>query len=394
MPMIPLTSTWSVWPAGHFLRFLGAALVAALALLSGCGSAPPPAAPAGEHSLEQAVKRSVAHLVALAEPARAASPTPPRLFVTPTTDTFAGAELQEAGRVMALLRQHLQTVQPPFNLAPAGPREGLATDDWRLDSRLFAEPGATPGRFQLELRLIKHATSEVLARSGARVVQEGVNLATLAPTPPPKPAEPQVPAVVPPTAAQVAHANAQLERAQAAYAAGRLNDALVQYGQVAKLPGADVLKARVGEYVTLNRLGRKVQAEAVFSQIVTLGLQARALSVKLLFAPRGTEYWPDAAVSGPYPAWLKEIARQATGMTDCLAVVGHSSRSGGELARMKTSLERARVVGAQLIKEVPALAQRLRYIGMGSKEAVVGTGADDASDAVDRRVEFRVVPCQ
>jgi outer membrane protein OmpA-like peptidoglycan-associated protein len=31
--------------------------------------------------------------------------------------------------------------------------------------------------------------------------------------------------------------------------------------------------------------------------------------------------------------------------------------------------------------------------GVGSKQTIVGNGRDDASDALDRRVEFRVIDC-
>ena len=31
--------------------------------------------------------------------------------------------------------------------------------------------------------------------------------------------------------------------------------------------------------------------------------------------------------------------------------------------------------------------------GVGSREKLVGTGTDDVRDALDRRVEFKVVPC-
>jgi hypothetical protein len=30
---------------------------------------------------------------------------------------------------------------------------------------------------------------------------------------------------------------------------------------------------------------------------------------------------------------------------------------------------------------------------MGSRENIVGTGRDDVTDAIDRRVEFRALPC-
>jgi outer membrane protein OmpA-like peptidoglycan-associated protein len=39
------------------------------------------------------------------------------------------------------------------------------------------------------------------------------------------------------------------------------------------------------------------------------------------------------------------------------------------------------------------LASKLSAAGVGSKEALVGLGTDDMRDAIDRRVEFRVVDC-
>jgi hypothetical protein len=38
----------------------------------------------------------------------------------------------------------------------------------------------------------------------------------------------------------------------------------------------------------------------------------------------------------------------------------------------------------------PALASRLSATGVGWRETIVGTGADNASDALDRRVEFKI----
>ena len=39
------------------------------------------------------------------------------------------------------------------------------------------------------------------------------------------------------------------------------------------------------------------------------------------------------------------------------------------------------------------LATRTRASGMGWRENIVGTGTDDVSDALDRRVEFKIVDC-
>ena len=39
------------------------------------------------------------------------------------------------------------------------------------------------------------------------------------------------------------------------------------------------------------------------------------------------------------------------------------------------------------------LANRMIAAGVGSAETIVGSGKDNASDALDRRVEFKVVKC-
>ena len=118
------------------------------------------------------------------------------------------------------------------------------------------------------------------------------------------------------------------------------------------------------------------------------------MGVKLLFAPGRTDYIDDPALSRPYPDWLREIARQAGAATTCLQVVGHSSRTGAEDFNVSLSAQRAEIVRQQLEAANPALARRVETTGVGWRENLVGTGSDDLKDAVDRRVEFKVVDCR
>ena len=54
---------------------------------------------------------------------------------------------------------------------------------------------------------------------------------------------------------------------------------------------------------------------------------------------------------------------------------------------------RAENVKNRLERESPKLKGRVIASGVGSREKLVGTGTDDVRDALDRRVEFKVVPC-
>ena len=47
----------------------------------------------------------------------------------------------------------------------------------------------------------------------------------------------------------------------------------------------------------------------------------------------------------------------------------------------------------RLVQEAPELGPRTRALGMGFRENIVGSGTDNAFDVLDRRVEFKIVPC-
>ena len=98
-------------------------------------------------------------------------------------------------------------------------------------------------------------------------------------------------------------------------------------------------------------------------------------------------------MTDPYPVWLKAIASRASSGSSCLEVTGQTSATGPEPLNERLSLLRAEYVKAQLEASAPALAKRTIAAGMGSRQTMVGSGRDNASDALDRRVEFKVIGC-
>lgn len=181
--------------------------------------------------------------------------------------------------------------------------------------------------------------------------------------------------------------------ATAAYNAGQYQQALTQYRQVLVAPNGEQLRALNGVYLASWKLGRTDEAEQAFGRVVSYGLASRNLGVKFLFNPGSTEFWSDPKVNGPYAIWLRQIARQAGAANVCMQVVGHTSRTGSEPVNDRLSQSRAAVIKQKLEAEMGQLATRTRATGMGWRENIVGTGTDDVSDALDRRVEFRIVDC-
>jgi outer membrane protein OmpA-like peptidoglycan-associated protein len=115
--------------------------------------------------------------------------------------------------------------------------------------------------------------------------------------------------------------------------------------------------------------------------------------VKFLFNPGSTEFWSDPKVNGPYGLWLRQIARQASAAKVCMNVVGHTSHTGSEQTNDRLSQARATVIKQKLDAEAADLTARTKASGMGWRENIIGTGTDDVSDALDRRVEFKIINC-
>ena len=179
-----------------------------------------------------------------------------------------------------------------------------------------------------------------------------------------------------------------------AYEARRYRQALNFYEQARKLAPADQqLRIRNGIYLANQALGRDRDAETAFGNVVDYGLERGRLAVKFVFRPGSAAFWADPAISGPYPMWLRQIATKADARDACLEVEGHSSPTGSAAANDRLSLARAERVRSRLVAQRPGLRDRLEAEGVGSRETIVGTGADNESDVLDRRVEFEPRTC-
>jgi len=184
-----------------------------------------------------------------------------------------------------------------------------------------------------------------------------------------------------------------INEATTLYNQERYVEALGQYRSALATPTGEQLRVLNGIYLTTAKLGRSAEAEQAFGRVVALGIAYNELGVKFLFNPGSTEFWSDSKVSGPYTMWLRQIAKEGTAARVCMNVVGHTSRTGSEQANDALSLQRANVIRQRLASEAAALGARTRTVGMGFRQNIVGSGSDNAVDALDRRVEFRIIPC-
>jgi hypothetical protein len=173
----------------------------------------------------------------------------------------------------------------------------------------------------------------------------------------------------------------------------RYREALAFYRTAQQMSGGDQLRVHSGIYLSSWKLNRRTDATEAFGSLVKYGLVANKLSVRLLFKPGTTQFLDDQNITGPYPMWLSQIATQAMQNDSCIDVVGHTSNTGPAQINERLSVLRAQFIKDLLQSASPSLADRLKAAGVGSRESIVGTGRDDASDAIDRRVDFNVHRC-
>lgn len=186
---------------------------------------------------------------------------------------------------------------------------------------------------------------------------------------------------------------ASVQRAQDAYNAGHYLEALDHYSVAMQAAAGDELRILNGVYLANAKLGRKDASRLVFQRIVDFGLERKRLAVRFLFKPGSTSFVADRQVSGVYPEWIGELAKRSAQRSACLEIVGHTSRSGPEPLNERISVLRAETIKQRLVNVAPDLHKRTIANGVGSRENLVGNGRDDATDALDRRVVFKVIDC-
>jgi hypothetical protein len=181
---------------------------------------------------------------------------------------------------------------------------------------------------------------------------------------------------------------ALVSEAADAYDERHYAEALNLYRTARQTPAGDQLRVYNGIYLCQIQLGHTDAASAAFHDLVDYGLRKKRLAVKFLFRPGSVRFVADAGLSGNYGMWMRQIAAQSLAAQVCLQITGHTSASGLAVVNDRLSLLRAEYIQSQLNDDEPALKNHTVAAGAGSRENLIGTGRDDATDALDRRVEL------
>lgn len=395
---------------------VAAATPAAPAAAPAAVAQPAPAAPAREFvapapvRFEDSIARAGDQLFAQARAQLGAEPR--AVVVDPLIDANTGAQTVSTVRMGEQLESTIKSRYQPWKVQPLT-RQALADKPLLLIGTLTPvnverSIDTKPDAFRVWLTLIDLRTGKVVAKQLDRATVDSVNpepLKYYADSPtwhkdktvqgyinscqintmPGDPADPEYLQRLP--------AAAVVNEAIMAYGEGKIPVAHKLYREAAVLADPGDLRVLNGLYLTSWQLGQKDEAKQAFGKLVESGLELKRLPVKLLFQPGKTAFNQIGDLPQQYQLWLESLAQQ-TGRADaCVRIVGHTSRTGSASVNERLSRQRAEAVQRLLERSNRSLTTRLTATGVGSREALVGLGTDDQRDALDRRVEFRVVDC-
>lgn len=164
---------------------------------------------------------------------------------------------------------------------------------------------------------------------------------------------------------------------------------LAYYNQVAGGQNDQDLEVLNGLFTNLVKQQKLTEAETIYAKLLKKSItETSQITSKIIFAPSSTA--PLESNISLYNIYIRQIANLVAVTPSCkIQIIGHSSRSGSEGFNDKLSLQRAEWIQNQMIAYAPLVKGKSETFGRGFKENIVGSGKDDITDAIDRRVEFK-----
>ena len=404
-------------PRLHDASHLRIGRLAAVALAGwlafGCATAPevvpaplqrplPPDTPLARDAAVQALAADLVHQLR-ASSAAAAEGRDPAIAVDAFIDAANGWPARATQQLQDLLIGRLAQGLPGLRLAPLSAGE-LPRARYLMVGSVSTEARQAQPTFRLAVAAIDLSSGRVAAQSSAWIADRDLDMT-------PQSAWQDSPlfpndaatrglisttraaAGTPADAAWLAQLPAQAALLDALHASSA--DARGALSQAVRVAAGSPRAVRTlsAIYMQQLRAGNAAEAERTFGELVAAAFAEGNLSIRLLFAVNSTAFMEEARLGQQYRIWMRQLALHVARSRQCVEVLGHSSRSGEEGYNEQLSLARADAVRRLLGQHAPAARDLVRVTGRGFRENIVGTGSDDARDAIDRRVEFRIVPC-
>lgn len=168
---------------------------------------------------------------------------------------------------------------------------------------------------------------------------------------------------------------------------------LSYYNQAASSQNEQQLEVLNGQFTILVKQGQWGDAESVYGNLIRVSItETSEIASKITFNANSIS--PVENKANLYNIYVKQIAKFVASIPECrVGIIGHSSRSGGDAYNTKLSLQRALWIQKQMAPYMQDITHKSETSGKGFHENLVGTGKDDITDEIDRRVEFKFSQC-
>jgi outer membrane protein OmpA-like peptidoglycan-associated protein len=186
---------------------------------------------------------------------------------------------------------------------------------------------------------------------------------------------------------------ALIAEGQQAFSANDPKNSLALFQRAEIRDDGKSLKVYSGLYVTHLKMGNLADAEKIFGQLIAVAFRENNLSIRFLFRVNSTDFINEPKLTQQYQIWVRQLAQHITRDRACVEVQGHSSKTGSDTYNRTLSLQRADALRKILQQESSGALALTRGTGRGFQDNLVGSGSDDDRDAVDRRVEFKIIEC-
>lgn len=328
------------------------------------------------------------------------------IAVDPFLDAQNGYATRFGQRLQDDLAARIREAAPSTKFAPLS-TEALRGAQYVMSGSIGFEPRGSAGRnYRAQVGLLDAKTGAVVAHASAWLAERNLEMTPLpiyqdspvfitdrymqglvetSRTPAGQPAER--------TYFSQLSTQALLSEAQAAFNAEDFRGALALYQRAETRPDGKSLRTYSGLYVTQLKLGNAAEAEKAFADLIATAFAANNLSIRFLFTVNSTDFLADPKLTQQYRIWTRQLAQYVARTRSCVDVQGHSSRTGNEAYNDQLSLQRAEALRRLLQQESAGAMQLTKATGRGFHDNLVGSGTDDARDAIDRRVDFKIVPC-
>lgn len=186
---------------------------------------------------------------------------------------------------------------------------------------------------------------------------------------------------------------AMLVKGDLLYEQREFKKSLTYYNQVAGSQTVPPMEVLNGQYTNLAKQGQWVEAEEVYGKLAKASvLETNEVTSKITFGPNSKQ--PMESKIAQYNIYMKQIANLVASSRSCkIKIIGHCSKTGAASYNDKLSLQRAAWIQGKMASYALGILSKSQIIGRGFRENIVGTGTDDITDEIDRRVEFKFTDC-